>query len=586
MQVSESSVDPILFEVIRNALVEATEEMSVSLQRSAYSTNIKTRLDYSCAFVDAQGRMVAQAFCQPAHLVTIGRIVPRAVAEYGPDNLRPGDGLLVNDPHRQASHLNDVFLISPFYYETDLIGYVANVCHHVDVGGGAPASIGVFREIYQEGFILPVVKLLDRGEIVPDVLKMFLANVRAGKEVAGDLRAQIAANRIGMRRLTHLIERHGIGAVRLHIDRLIEYTEQRTRAVIRKLPRGTWEADGLLDNDGVTDRPVHLQARVTIAGDGVTFDFTGTDRQRPAPMNCNLTQTFTACVYVLKCLADPDIPLNEGFYRPIQVIAPTGSAVNPQPPTAIVGGWEVNARLCEVLFKALATPLPERVPAGTKGMICQIGFGGHDPRSGEYYCFYETMAGGYGGRHGSDGPDAVQTHVQNTQNAPVEETERNYPVRINQYSLLADSEGAGRFRGGLGLRREYVFVDHEPLFTILADRTRFPPWGLFRGQAGQRARYVLLSNDSETELGSKATVTVPEGSVVRMETCGGGGYGPPWERDPELVLRDVQQRKVSVARARDNYAVAVDPALGAIDPNETEHLRSQRRCGSTRSCSK
>ena len=548
---SESSVDPILFEVIRNALVEATEEMSVSLQRSAYSTNIKTRLDYSCAFVDAQGRMVAQAFCQPAHLVTIGRIVPRAVAEYGPDNLRPGDGLLVNDPHRQASHLNDVFLISPFYYETDLIGYVANVCHHVDVGGGAPASIGVFREIYQEGFILPVVKLLDRGEIVPDVLKMFLANVRAGKEVAGDLRAQIAANRIGMRRLTHLIERHGIGAVRLHIDRLIEYTEQRTRAVIRKLPRGTWEADGLLDNDGVTDRPVHLQARVTIAGDGVTFDFTGTDRQRPAPMNCNLTQTFTACVYVLKCLADPDIPLNEGFYRPIQVIAPAGSAVNPQPPTAIVGGWEVNARLCEVLFKALATPLPERVPAGTKGMICQIGFGGRDPRSGEYYCFYETMAGGYGGRHGSDGPDAVQTHVQNTQNAPVEETERNYPVRINQYSLLADSEGAGRFRGGLGLRREYAFVDHEPLFTILADRTRFPPWGLFEGQAGQRARYVLLSNDSETDLGSKATVTVPEGSVVRMETCGGGGYGPPWERDPELVLRDVQQRKVSAARARE-----------------------------------
>ena len=583
---SESSVDPILFEVIRNALVEATEEMSVSLQRSAYSTNIKTRLDYSCAFVDAQGRMVAQAFCQPAHLVTIGRIVPRAVAEYGPDNLRPGDGLLVNDPHRQASHLNDVFLISPFYYETDLIGYVANVCHHVDVGGGAPASIGVFREIYQEGFILPVVKLLDRGEIVPDVLKMFLANVRAGKEVAGDLRAQIAANRIGMRRLTHLIERHGIGAVRLHIDRLIEYTEQRTRAVIRKLPRGTWEADGLLDNDGVTDRPVHLQARVTIAGDGVTFDFTGTDRQRPAPMNCNLTQTFTACVYVLKCLADPDIPLNEGFYRPIQVIAPAGSAVNPQPPTAIVGGWEVNARLCEVLFKALATPLPERVPAGTKGMICQIGFGGRDPRSGEYYCFYETMAGGYGGRHGSDGPDAVQTHVQNTQNAPVEETERNYPVRINQYSLLADSEGAGRFRGGLGLRREYAFVDHEPLFTILADRTRFPPWGLFEGQAGQRARYVLLSNDSETDLGSKATVTVPEGSVVRMETCGGGGYGPPWERDPELVLRDVQQRKVSAARAREDYAVAVDPALRAIDPNETEHLRSQRRCGSTRSCSK
>ncbi len=582
----ESTSDPILFEVIRNALVEATEEMSVSLQRTAYSTNIKTRLDYSCAFVDAQGRMVAQAFCQPAHLVTIGRIVPRAVREYGSGSLEPGDGLLVNDPHRQGSHLNDVFLISPFFYEGDLIGYVTNVCHHVDVGGGAPASIGVFREIYQEGFVLPVVKFLSRGEIVEDVLKMFLANVRARKEVAGDLRAQVAANNIGIRSLTHLIERHGVNTFKFHIDRLIEYTEQRTRAVVRKLPQGTWEAEGSLDNDGITDQPVHLKARVTIEGDELTFDFTGSDLQRPAPMNCNLTQTFTACVYVLKCLADPDIPLNEGFYRPIHVIAPEGSAVNPKPPTAIVGGWEVNARLCEIIFKALSTPMPEKVPAGTKGMICQIGFGGRDPRTGEYYCFYETMAGGYGGRISSDGPDAVQTHVQNTQNAPVEETELNYPVRINQYSLIPDSEGPGRFRGGLGLRREYAFVDHEPVFTILADRTRFPPWGLFEGQAGKRARYVLISNGSEKDLGSKATVSVPTGSVVRLETCGGGGYGPPWERDPKLVLQDVRRRNVSAARANDQYGVAFDPSLSAVDIDETEKLRSQLKCSSTPSSSK
>ena len=582
----ESTVDPILFEVIRNALVEATEEMSVSLQRTAYSTNIKTRLDYSCAFVDAQGRMVAQAFCQPAHLVTIGRIVPRAVSEYGSSALEPGDGLLVNDPHRQASHLNDVFLISPFFYQGDLIGYVTNVCHHVDVGGGAPASIGVFREIYQEGFILPVVKFLSRGEIVEDVLKMFLANVRAKKEVAGDLRAQVAANKIGIRRLTHLIERHGVRTFKFYIDTLIEYTEQRTRAAILKLPPGTWEAEGSLDNDGITDQPVHLQARVTIKGDELTFDFTGSDLQRPAPMNCNLTQTFTACVYVLKCLADPDIPLNEGFYRPIHVIAPEGSAVNPKPPTAIVGGWEVNARLCELIFKALSTPMPEKVPAGTKGMICQIGFGGRDPRTGEYYCFYETMAGGYGGRISSDGPDAVQTHVQNTQNAPVEETELNYPVRINRYSLIADSEGPGRFRGGLGLCREYEFVDHEPVFTILADRTRFPPWGLFEGQAGKRARYVLISNGSEKELASKVTVSVPKGCVVRMETCGGGGYGPPWERDPKLVLQDVRRRNVSPARAKKRYGVAFDPGLGTIDIEETKKLRSKLECSSTPSSSK
>ena len=566
--------DPILFEVIRNSLVEATEEMSVCLQRTAYSTNIKTRLDYSCAFVDAQGRMVAQAFCQPAHLVTIGRIVPRAVAEYGPENLGPGDGLVVNDPHRQASHLNDIFLISPFFHEGKLIGYVANTCHHVDVGGGAPASIGAFQEIYQEGVVLPVVKLLSEGSLVTDIFKMLVANVRAKKEVAGDLRAQIAANGIGIRRLTHLLERHGTKTIRFYIDRLIEYSEQRTRDQVRKLPAGSFEAEGFLDDDGITDRPVRLKARVTVDDGQVTFDFTGTDAQRPAPMNCNLTQTFTACVYVLKCLVDSDIPLNEGFYQPIHVIAPQGLAVNPRPPTAIVGGWEVCARLCDVLFKAFSAVLPEKVPAGTKAMICHAGFGGIDPRTHQYYCFLETLAGGYGGRIRSDGPDAVQTHVQNTQNAPVEETEQNYPVRITRYSLIPDSDGPGRFRGGLGLCREYLFVDHEPVFTILADRVKFPPWGLFGGGDGKCARYSLISDGGEKEIGSKTSLTVRNGERIRMETCGGGGYGPAWERDPERVLRDVREGKVSLSRARECYGVAIDPKHPVIDQEETERLRS------------
>jgi N-methylhydantoinase B len=567
--------DPILFEVIRNALVEATEEMSVSLQRTSYSTNIKTRLDYSCAYVDAQGRMVAQAFCQPAHLVTIGRLVPRAVDEYGAENLEPGDVLLVNDPHRQASHLNDVFLISPFFYREELAGYVSNTCHHVDVGGGAPASIGAFREIYQEGFILPVVKLVSRGEIDSEVWKLFLANVRAKKEVAGDLRAQIAANNMGMRRLSALFDRYGRETLNFYIDKLLEYTEERARSELERLPRGTFEAEGWLDDDGVSDRPVHLKARVTLDGRSVRFDFTGSDRQRAAPMNSNLTQTFTACVYVLKCLLDPDIPVNEGLYQLIEVIAPPGSAVNARRPGAIVGGWEVSVRLCEVLFKALAPALPDSVPAGTKGMICHVGFGGEDPRTGDYYTFLETLAGGYGGRIRSDGPDAVQTHIQNTQNAPIEETELNYPVRITRYNLIPDSEGAGRFRGGLGLCREYVFPEHEPVFTTLADRAKFPPWGLFQGGEGQLARYLSISNGEPRKLPSKGTASVGLGEHVRVETCGGGGYGPPWERDPELVLRDVREEKISPARARDAYGVAVDTERWTVDLAETARLRQQ-----------
>ena len=554
----ERQPDPILFEVIRNALVEATEEMSACLQRTAYSTNIKTRLDYSSGFVDAQGRMIAQAFCQPAHLVTIGRIVPRAVVEYGAENLEPGDTLMVNDPHRQASHLNDIFLISPVYVAGKLQGYVANVCHHVDVGGGAPASIGAFREIYQEGLILPVVKIVSRGQIDNDVLKLVLANVRASREVAGDLRAQIMANEMGISRVIHLAERFGLEALNDTVERLIEYSERLVCAELFKLPRGTYEAEDKLDDDGFTAEPVHLRARITLDGEHATFDFSGTDSQRSAPMNCNETQTFTACVYVFKCLINPDIPLNEGFYRRIRVIAPEGCAVNATHPTAIVGGWEVSMRICELLFQALAKALPDKVPAGTKGTVCQVGFGGKDPKSNEYYCFYETIAGGYGGRFGSDGPDAVQTHFQNTQNAPVEETELNYPVRIPRYGLIPDSDGSGRMRGGLGICREYMFVNHDAVFTMLADRVKFPAHGLFGGGAGRCARYLLISDGKTIEIPSKGTRQIKAGDIVRVESPGGGGYGRPEERNQELVLRDVREEKVSTIRARECYGADLD----------------------------
>jgi N-methylhydantoinase B len=563
--------DPILFEVVRNALIEVTEEMSVSLQRTAFSTNVKTRLDYSCAFVDHHGRMVAQAFCQPAHLVTIGRIVPRAVREYGALNLRLGDMLCVNDPHRQASHLNDIFLIAPFFHDGRLLGYLTNICHHVDVGGGAPASIGAFRETYQEGIILPVVKLVAGGEINADLWKMILADVRAQREVAGDLRAQIAANNMGLRRLAAVYQHYGCDRLTDIIEELLHYTEKRTRAELAKLPHGTWDAEGFLDDDGISDRPVRLKVRITIDGDGILFDFAGTDPQRWAPMNCNLTQTFTACVYVLKCLIDPDVPINDGFYKPIKVMAPEGATVNARHPGAIVGGWEVSTRLCEVLFKALSQSMPEKVPAGTKGMICHVGFGGTDPRSGEYYTFLETLAGGYGGRYRSDGPDAVQTNVQNTQNAPVEETELNYPVRIARYSLIPDSEGPGRFRGGLGLWREYVFPGHEPIFTTLADRAKLPPWGLFGGGDGKPARYLSLRRGETRTIPSKGTAPVALEERVRIETCGGGGYGPAWQRDPALV-RDVREEKVSLQRARDVYGVVIDTSAWTIDADATRRL--------------
>lgn len=570
-------VDPIRFEVIRNALVEAAEEMAAALRRSAYSTNIKTRADFSCAIFDRKLRPVAQSWNQPNHLGSLAHLVPRVVREYGIDNLCPGDALLSNDPYLGGVHLNDIALISPVFHRGTLAGYVANVAHHVDVGGGAPASVGAFQEVYQEGIIIPPVKLLHGGTILPDVMRLVMAQVRAKRETAGDLRAQMAANNTGSRRLLSLLDRVGAETADFYIEELIGYTERRTRTEIAKLPRGTFVAEGFVDSDGYTKEPVRLEARVVIDEEGVLFDLSGCDLQRRAPVNSTYAQTYAGVAFVLKALIDPDVPVNAGFYSQVHLTAPPGSVVNCTHPAPVVGGWETQQRMTDVVLRALAEAVPERVPAGTKAMICHSGFGGVDPRTGEYYCFLETMGGGFGGRATSDGPDAVQTHGQNTENAPIEETEINYPVRITRYELVENSEGAGRFRGGLGLRRDYFFPDHEVSFTVLADRDRWGPWGLFGGLPGRKASYILNPGEDERQLGSKVTIQLKPGDRVSYQTCGGGGYGPPAQRDPALVLRDVRDGKVSLSRAREAYGVVINPAEWAVDWAGTAQLRGDGR---------
>jgi N-methylhydantoinase B len=567
------SVDPVRFEVIRNALVAATDEMALALRRSAYSTNIKTRSDFSTAFFDRGLRLVAQGFAQPVHLGSFVQLVPRVVEAYGPERLAEGDMLIANDPYGGGVHLNDITLVAPVHHESELVGYVANLAHHVDVGGGAPASIGAFREVFQEGVIIPGVRVVERGEVVDDVFRLVLAQIRSKHETGGDLRAQLAANATGARRVCALLDRYGREEVARYVDALLAYTERRTRAGLAQLPRGAFEAEGVVDNDGYSDEPVRLRARLVIDGDGVLFDLDG-DPQRRAPVNSTLAQTFSACAYLLKCLLDPDLPANDGFYRLVRVQAPEGTVVNCRPPAPVVGGWETQTRLVDVMLKALAPVLPERVPAGTKAMMCHAGFGAADPRTGEYWCYLETHGGGYGGRAGLDGPDAVQTHGQNTENAPVEESELNYPVRILRYELVEGSEGAGRWRGGLGVRKDYLFPDQPVTFTILSDRDREGPWGLFGGEAGRRAEYILNPGAEEVRLGSKTTLELEPGDVVSYRTCGGGGYGPATERDPAGVLRDVLEGKISPERARDVYRVAVDTAGRAVDEAATRELRS------------
>ncbi len=566
--------NPIEFEVLRYALVAIADEMCVALSRSAYSTNIKTRLDLSCAILDRDGRVVGQSTAQPCHISAMNIIVPTAIRRYGVKNLGPGDQLVVNDPYQGGVHLNDVVVLAPIFVDGVVEGYVANLAHHVDVGGSAPGSLGAFEEVYQEGLIFPIVKIAEAGRLHPDVFKLIMANIRSKRETAGDFRAQVAANNLGVRRMVELFDRVGLSTVHAFTDELLVYTERRAREEFRKIPEGVYEAEEFLDDDGITDEPIRLRARIVVSDGHITFDMTGSDAQRPSPMNSTYTQTHAACAFVLRCLIDGDVPTNDGFYRLVEVIAPEGTVTNARSPVGVAGGWEVSLRLCDVLFKAFATGIPERVPAGCKAMVCHVVFGGVDPRNGEYYAFLETVAGGHGGRKGLDGPDAVQTHHQNTQNAPVEEVEIWYPVLTLEYGLVPDSEGAGRYRGGLGVRRNYTFVDHEAVFTVLADRRKFGPFGLLGGERGRTARYTVTSADGAVqELASKTTFKVKPGEIVTYETCGGGGYGNAFERDPELVLVDVIEEKVSGKRAREAYGVVITPDL-TIDHGATETVRA------------
>ena len=568
----QNQIDPIRFEVIRNALSQATEEMAAALRRSAYSTNVKTRQDFSCAYFDPEMRVIAQAFTQPVHLGSFVEHVPRAIRRHGVDNLGPGDMILSNDPYGGGVHLNDISLIGPVHWNGRLAGYTACLAHHVDVGGGAPASVGAFQEVFQEGVIIPAVKLVKGGEIVDDVFRLVLAQIRSKRETAGDFRAQVASNLTGIRRVNEIIDRFGMDEFLRYVDEIVDYTSRRTRSEIEKLPKGVYTAAGSVDNDGFTDKPVQLKVKVTIDDSGVHFDTTGSEAQRRAPVNSTFAQTFSACAYALRALMDKDLPVNHGFYQYVRITAPLGSVTNCVHPAPVVGGWETHVRVNDLIFKALSVSLPDEVPAGTKAMQCHSGFGGEHPRTGEYYCYLETLAGGYGARSSSDGPDAVQAHGQNTENAPVEELESNYPLRIDRYGLIPDSEGAGKYRGGLGIRRDYLFPS-ETTFTILADRDKAGPHGLFGGQPGSISVYALMRDGEETHLSSKSTVHLQPGDVISYRTSGGGGFEDPLTRDPELVLSDVADGKVSVERASSVYGVVISEDGQSVDLAATERLR-------------
>lgn len=534
----EAVPDPIIVEIIRNALLYASEEMGIVVRNASFSPNIKERLDHSCALFDAQGRLIAQAEHIPVHLgsLPVGIANTLSYLHRHGQHLDDGDMLVVNNPYIAGTHLNDITLIRPIYVEQQLVGYAASKAHHTDVGGRVPGSISSdATEVFQEGLILPPVKLMVKQAWQEDIAQIICANSRTPTTRMGDLRAQVAGNLRGDIRLQEIIARYGWPMFQDAITRILDESETRLRQHLAQFPAGHYEAADYLDDTGQSDTPVRLKVTITIADGGMRVDYTGTDAQVKAPVNAVFGVTLSAVYYVLRSVTDQTIPMNDGCFRPVTVFAPEGTILNPRFPAPVAGGnVETSMRNADVLLQAFAQIVPERVPACSGGTMTNLMVGGDD------WAFYETIGVGMGGRPGLDGIDGIQTNMTNTLNTPVETMERHFPIRMTRYEFRENSGGAGQWRGGCGLERGFQLVADSATVTLLSDRARFPPPGLQGGQPGKTSeRFHIQRNQPAVLIPAKTTLVMHQGDELIIKTPGGGGFGVPTRRDSAQTRHDI-----------------------------------------------
>src|SRR5580700_10307534 len=567
--------DPVELEIFKNLYHSIAEEMGAALRRTAFSPNIKERRDYSCAVFDGAGEVIAMGDHMPVHLGSMPMSVRAAIAAGA---IEAGDVVMLNDPFRGGTHLPDITLVAPVYVEkrgraaggsTSPDFYVASRAHHADVGGTYPGSMGLCREIYQEGVRIPPVKLMRRGTMNADVLAMLLNNVRTPEEREGDLGAQIAACHTGAERLREVCSRYGLERAKQAGVALQDYSEELMRAFLERVPAGEYRAEDFLDGDGISERVIKIAVVVKVWGQPpsavrraqlelgsaekqvglrpsgqpraavpillrtgptrqmVTVDFTGSDPQVEGSVNAVAAITYSACFYVFRCLLAEDVPAAAGLMRPIQVIAPEGTIVNARPPAAVAGGnVETSQRIVDVVMRALARAIPDRIPAAASGTMNNLTIGGTDPSTGERFAYYETVAGGMGARPGKRGVSGVHTHMTNSLNTPAEALEYAYPLRVRRYSLRPESGGEGQFRGGDGIVREIeVLTDCD--VTLLSDRRARGPWGLSGGEVGAPGKTSITRRDGSVErMPAKFSTRLRAGERITIETPGGGGWGP------------------------------------------------------------
>ncbi|MGK2966873.1 MAG: hydantoinase B/oxoprolinase family protein [Tepidiformaceae bacterium] len=505
-------------------LASVADEMGITLGRTGHSPNIRERRDYSCAVFDRDGATVAQAAHIPVHLGAMPEAV-RAVAALAP--WHPGDIAIVNDPYIGGTHLPDVSLVAPVFFGGELVAFLSNRAHHADIGGMAPGSMPVATELYQEGMIIPPLRLYDAGRLNEELFAIILRNVRTPEERRGDFAAQIGSIRTGERRLLDLFERYGADEVFERMADLQAYAERLTRAAIAAIPDGAYEAEDVLESpDGAL---IPIRARVTVEGSTITVDFTGSAPAQAASLNAVRAVTASAVSYCVRCLLPDDAPSNEGGFRPIRLVLPPNSIVNADPPHAVsAGNVETSQRIGDVVFRALAMALPGRIPAASSGSMNNFTFGGTRP-DGSPFAYYETIPGGSGGGPAHRGESGIQTHMTNTANTPVEALETVFPIRVHRFDLRDDSGGAGLHAGGDGVVKEVEFLVDAGI-TVISERRQVQPYGLEGGSGARTGANSLVHPDGEVEpIPAKVERRIAAGTRVRIETPGGGGWGTPPE---------------------------------------------------------
>jgi N-methylhydantoinase B len=571
-----SAMDPITFAVVKSALDAIVDEMAYSVIRTARSEIVKDVMDFSTALCDSRGRMIAQAKTIAQHLGAIPDAMASVLRELDGD-IHPGDVAILNDPYQGGMHLPDVFMFLPIFLDGRLEGFSVVIAHQTDMGGRvAGSNASDSTEIYQEGLRLPVVKLYERGVPSRSVFRIIEKNVRVPGRVIGDLGAEYAACRVGEREFLKLLQRYGADTTRGYLDELLDYAERMTRAEIRRWPKGSFTFTDYLDSDGFDDTPVPITATITVHEDALTVDYAGTSPQVKAALNSTLSFTKSCTYLSVRSVLQAGIPNNAGVFRAIEVRAPEASVVNPVLPAPCAARALTGYRILDVMMGALAQIVPDKVPAAGEGGNTVVCIGGYQGNR-EPFIIVDMICGAWGGRPDKDGIEAVTNPSQNMSNTPVEVLEAQHPIRVDEYAFVPDSCGAGKWRGGLGLARQYTLLAEEATLQLRSDRMRFRPYGLDGGGPAAATRNVLNPQGAATPLPAKLTGTLRRGETIRHEQAGGGGHGDPFARDPALVAADVANEKISAAYARREHGVALDPATGAVDETATRALRAGRR---------